>query len=194
MKNFTLFRISSAITFFFLLVALFTPLASIAIDLSQNPEGVQSLDFVCVFCQYGDGATPAGAMIFMFTPLDFFSLWIPILGLLGISLIPLLKSFPNLAIAEKISDKLAVNSLWLVAILSITIRGIISLLVPILKNKFQTMFPENLILSELSWGSAALVFATISAITAAMFGFIEFQYDLETTSDTNISAEENTDN
>ena len=59
------------------------------------------------------------------------------------------------------------------------IRGVLTLLISQMEGEYKAKFPDVFVKGELGWGAASLIFATIAAVSAAMFGFIEFQYDLE---------------
>ncbi|MHA2502310.1 MAG: hypothetical protein ACXAE3_05535 [Candidatus Kariarchaeaceae archaeon] len=191
MENLTLFRGAVFITFAFLLAALVTPIATIAIDLTISSNALEVLEFVCVWCQYGatDNNPNGTAMILNITSIDFFMMWIPILGLFALSAIPLTKAFPNSKWGQRFSDSFAINMLWVIAGLSMAIRGLLTLLIIRMENDYKSLFPDNFVKGELGWGAALLIFAAIASASAAMFGFIEFQYELEETPASNNSAQ-----
>lgn len=182
MQNITIFRISVFTTFLFFLSALVTPVASIAIDFLSGPDALQSLEFVCVYCQYGsiDNNPDGTALILNLTPFDFYGVWIPFLGLLLLSLVSIFKAFPRFGLSLKVSDRIAVNSLWVLAILGLVVRGLLSILLQVDVNKYKELFPENQIIGELSWAAGALVIGSIMAASSAMIGYIEYLYDMET--------------
>ncbi|MHA2091909.1 MAG: hypothetical protein ACW98K_13730 [Candidatus Kariarchaeaceae archaeon] len=184
MESITVFRIFTLSVFLLFVTSLFIPIAQITIN-NVAPGSDLYLEFICVFCQYGgvDSTTGESFAILRFTPFDFYFTWIPILAMIGLSSISVFKAFPKLGLANKISDRLAVNSLWLLAIVGLLFRGLLSLMLKWKLDYYESSYPDNQVLGELSWGMGALLIGSILATSTAMIGFIEFLYDPESSSE-----------
>jgi hypothetical protein len=177
-ESLTVYRIFSISVFTLFAISLFIPIAQISIN-AVSPDSNLFLEFVCVFCQYGNVDSSAGGTMvnLRFTPFDFYYTWIIILFLTALSSISVLKGFPKLKVSNKISGKLAVNSLWLLAILGFILRGLLSLLLEWKLDYYQSKYPDNQVIGELSWSMGAIMIGSILATSTAMIGYIEFLYE-----------------
>ena len=172
------YQISAVSTFLLFASSIFLPVAEITVSL-LDPDAAQTLEFICVWCQYGnvDGEANGIFAKLLFTPMYFYSTWLISLFLSIASGIAMLKGFDRLKWSSKISASLAIKLSWIAAVVAILYRGFISLLIVDKTDFVRALYPDNQVIGESGWAVGGIVIGAILAAATAMIGYIEFLYD-----------------
>ncbi len=165
-------------TFLLFLSSIFLPVAEITVSL-LDPDAAQTLEFICVWCQYGNVDGEANGILakLFFTPLYFYGTWVISLFLSITTGIAALKGFDRFKWSNRISANLAIKLSWIAAVVAILYRGLISLLIVEKTEYIRNIFPVNQVIGESGWAVGGIVIGAILAAATAMIGYIEFLYD-----------------
>ncbi len=177
MRTITLYRIVSGATFLLFLSSLLVPVVSITVTPS-NPDDPIYLQFICVYCQFGNVDSAGGGVVTVLnlTPFDFYNTWVINIILIMISLIPLTAGYPQIGYSF-ITPKRAVISSWVLVIMGLALRGLLSILLVDKLNYYRRLYPTNQILGDLSWSMGGVTIGAIMAATMGMLGYIMWLYD-----------------